>query len=125
MAQTVSRRAFTAEARVRSQVRPTHDLCGGKRGIWKACVSSTSVFATQCHSIMLLHAAVLRRTERTQNNSLSEKQQGGVRWNCQLFSQARNCAELQTHTPVVCTNFVTDKLHCNHHSATNARDVLK
>jgi hypothetical protein len=51
MAQAVSRLAFTAEARVRFQASPTHDLCGGKRAIWTACVSSTYVFASQCHSI--------------------------------------------------------------------------
>jgi hypothetical protein len=51
MAQAVSRQTFTAEAWVRSQASPTHGLCGGKRGIWTAYVSSTSVFASQGHSI--------------------------------------------------------------------------
>ena len=51
MAPAVGLRAFTAEARIRYQASPTHDFRGGKRGICTAYVSSTSVFASQCHSI--------------------------------------------------------------------------
>jgi len=77
MAQAVSRRAFTAEARVRNQASPMHGLRGGKRGIWTAYVSSTSVFASVIPS-MLSHVAVTRRTEPAQSNSLLVKQQHGV-----------------------------------------------
>jgi len=35
---------------------------------------------------MLLHAAVIKMAEPTQNNSLSEKQQHSVQWNGHCFS---------------------------------------
>jgi len=78
MAQAVSRRAFTVEAQVRSQASPTHDLCGGKRGIWTAYVSSTLFSPVSVIPSLLLYVAVTRRTEPAQSNSLSEKQQHGA-----------------------------------------------
>jgi hypothetical protein len=49
MAQAVSRRPLTAEARVRSRVSPC--WCGGQRGIGTGFSPSTSVFPCQFHSI--------------------------------------------------------------------------
>ena len=78
MAQAVSRRAFTAEARVRSQASPTHDLWV-ERGALGQLMSLVLLFPpASVIPPMLLHVAVTRRTETARSNSLSEKQQHGV-----------------------------------------------
>jgi hypothetical protein len=50
MAQAVSRRPLTAEARVRSRV-STCGICGGQSGTGTGFSPSTSVFPCQFHSI--------------------------------------------------------------------------
>ena len=49
MAQAVSRRPFTAEARIRSRVSPC-EICGGQSGNGTGFSPSTSVFPCQFHS---------------------------------------------------------------------------
>jgi hypothetical protein len=49
MAQAVSRRPLTAEARVRSRVSPC-GICGGQTGTGTGFTPSTSVFPCQFHS---------------------------------------------------------------------------
>jgi hypothetical protein len=49
MAQAVSRRPLTAEARVRSRVSPC-GICGGQSGTGTRFSRSTSVFPRQFHS---------------------------------------------------------------------------
>jgi hypothetical protein len=49
MAQAVSRRPLTAEARVRSRVSPG-EICGGQSGTRTGFSPSTSVFPCQFHS---------------------------------------------------------------------------
>jgi hypothetical protein len=49
MAQAVSRRSLTAEARIRSRVNPG-GICGGESGTGTGVSPSTSVFACQFHS---------------------------------------------------------------------------
>jgi hypothetical protein len=49
MAQAVSRRPLTAEAEVRSRVRP-YGICGGQSGTGTGFSPSTSVFPCQFHS---------------------------------------------------------------------------
>jgi hypothetical protein len=49
MAQAVSRRPLTAEARVRSRVSP-RGICGGQSGTGTGLFPSTSVFPCQFHS---------------------------------------------------------------------------
>ena len=49
MAQAVSRRSLTAEARVRSRV-ALCGICGGQCGTWTGFSPSTSVFLCQFHS---------------------------------------------------------------------------
>jgi hypothetical protein len=50
MAQAVSRRPLTAEARVRSLASPC-EICGGQSGNWTGFSPSTSVLPCQFHSI--------------------------------------------------------------------------
>jgi hypothetical protein len=49
MAQAVSSRPLSAEARVRSRVSPCGN-CGGQSGTWTGFSPSTSVFSCQFHS---------------------------------------------------------------------------
>ena len=49
MAQAVSRRPVTADARVRSRVSP-RGICGGQSGTGTGFLPSTSVFPCQFHS---------------------------------------------------------------------------
>jgi hypothetical protein len=53
MAQVVSRRPLTAEARVRARVNP-YGICGGQSGIVTGFSQSSSVFPCQYHSTVAL-----------------------------------------------------------------------
>jgi hypothetical protein len=64
MAQAVSRRPSTAEARVRSQLGPCR-ICGGQSGTGTGSSQSTSVFPCQFHST---GAALLRKGYKNNNH---------------------------------------------------------
>jgi hypothetical protein len=53
MAQIVSRRPLTAEARVRARVNPC-GICGGQSGTGTGFSPRSSVFLYQCHSTVAL-----------------------------------------------------------------------
>jgi hypothetical protein len=53
MAQAVSRRSLTAEARVRTRVNPC-GICGGQNGTGTGFSPSSSVFLCQYHSTVVL-----------------------------------------------------------------------
>jgi hypothetical protein len=54
MAQVVSRRPLTAEARVRARVNPC-GICGGQSGTGTGSSPSSTVFPCQHHSTIVLH----------------------------------------------------------------------
>jgi hypothetical protein len=58
MAQAVSRRPFTAEARVLVRV-STCGICGGQNGAGKDFFPSSSVFPCQYHSTMGCHTRII------------------------------------------------------------------
>jgi hypothetical protein len=58
MAQVVSRRPLTAEARVRAQVNPC-GICGEQRGAVPGFSPSSSVFPCQYHSIVALQTHII------------------------------------------------------------------
>jgi hypothetical protein len=58
MAQAISRRPLTAEARVRACVNPC-EICGGKSGTGTGFSPSSSVFPCQYHSTIALHAHII------------------------------------------------------------------
>jgi hypothetical protein len=69
MAQAVSRRPLTTEARVRSQVGPC-GICGEQSGIGTGFSPSTSVFPCQFHST---GAPLYGKTEKTPNHHLHHR----------------------------------------------------
>jgi hypothetical protein len=81
MAQAVSHRPLTAEARARSRVSPC-GICGGQSGNGTGFSPSTSVFPCQFHST---GAPLHRKTKRKTNHlitGLHNKPQGCVRSIC-------------------------------------------
>jgi hypothetical protein len=53
----VSRRPFSSEARVLSQVSPC-EFCDGQSGTWTGFAPSTSVLPCQCHSILVTYSSL-------------------------------------------------------------------
>jgi hypothetical protein len=62
MAQAVSRRPLTAEARVRSRVSPC-GICGGQSGTGTGFSPSTSVFPYQFHSTGAPLSGKIKKTD--------------------------------------------------------------
>jgi hypothetical protein len=58
MAQVVSRRPLTAEARVRTRVNP-RGICGGQSGTGTDFSQSSSVFPCQYHSTVALQTLII------------------------------------------------------------------
>jgi hypothetical protein len=58
MAQVVSRRPLTAEARVRARVNPC-EICGGQSGTGTGFSPSSSVFPCQYHSTVALQTHII------------------------------------------------------------------
>jgi hypothetical protein len=58
MAQVVSRRPLTAEARVRAMVNP-REICGGHSGTGTGFSPSSSVFPYQYHSTVALQTHII------------------------------------------------------------------
>jgi hypothetical protein len=58
MAQVVSRRPLTAEARVRARVNPC-GICGGQSGTRAGFSPSSSVFSCQYHSTVALQTHII------------------------------------------------------------------
>jgi hypothetical protein len=58
MAQVVSRRPLTAQARVRARVNPG-GICGGQSGIGTGFSQSSSVFPCQYHSTIALQTHII------------------------------------------------------------------
>jgi hypothetical protein len=58
MAQVVSRRPLTAEARVRARVNP-RGICGGQSGTGTGVSPSSSVFPCQYHSTVALQTRII------------------------------------------------------------------
>jgi hypothetical protein len=58
MAQVVSRRPLTAEARVRARVNPC-GICGGQSGTGIGFSPSSSVFPCQCHSTVAVETHII------------------------------------------------------------------
>jgi hypothetical protein len=78
MAQAVSRRSVTAEARVRSRVSPCA-ICGGQRGTGTGFFPSTSVLPCQFHST---GAQLLRKKKKKTNHLPHMVTQEAVRLRC-------------------------------------------
>jgi hypothetical protein len=58
MAQAVSRRPFTAEARICARVGPCV-ICGGQSGTGTGFSPSSSVYLCQCHSTVAVRRLVM------------------------------------------------------------------
>jgi hypothetical protein len=58
MAQVVSRRPFTAEARVRARVNP-RGICGGQSGTETGFSPNSSVFPCQYHSTVAVQTHII------------------------------------------------------------------